>query len=193
MATLSSLQSAVYTYTNRPDLAAETLAAVKNAVRTAHKSGKYWKDLYSATVAGLPTDVATQNISNIYFTRLRAVATVRPTDREDLYFTPVAIDDLVDLDGYVRTNVYYGLGSDIKVRAASPVADYTITYYQWPLFTSTEVTSWIVDEHEDLIALWAASTVLGMIGEQEIKGRMDQLALIAFADLQQDNIEIVGR
>jgi hypothetical protein len=166
---------------------------VRSAIRTAHKSGKYWKDLAVASLVGISTSDTTQTVALSTLTRPRAVATIRPTDRQDLYLTPVAIDDLVDSDGYVRTGIYYGLGAELKIRAANPVAAYTVTYYQWPLFTSTEVTSWIVDEHEDLILLWAASTVLGMVGEQEIKSRMDQLALLAFADLQQDNIEVNGR
>ena len=39
---------------------------------------------------------------------------------------------------------------------------------------------------------WAASTVCAMVGEQEIKSRMDQLVAIGLADLVQDNVVAEG-
>ena len=192
MPTWSSLQSEVYTHTNRPDLAAETLAAVKSAVRTAHKSAKYWKDLVTTPLVGIDTSTAIQSIPLSALTRPRSIATVQVTG-QDIFLEPVTIDDLVDADGYVRTNKFWGLGAELKLRAANPVSAYTLCYYQWPLTDATNVTSWIVDNYPDLISFWAASTVLGIVGESEIRSRMDALAAIEFADLQQDNIEVIGR
>lgn len=192
MPTWSSIQTEVYTLTNRPDLAAETLAAVRSAVRTAHTSAKYWKDLVAAPLVGIATSTPVQSIPLSALTRPRAIASIQVTG-QDIYLDPVTIDDLVDADGFVRTNKYWGLGAELKLRAENPVSAYTVCYYQWPFTDASNVTSWIVDDYRDLILFWAASTVLGMVGETEIRGRMDSLAAIAFADLQQDNIEVAGR
>jgi len=192
MTTFASLQTKVYTYTNRPDLATETLAALKQAVRTAHKSGKYWKDLTTQTVSGLSTTSLPQTIDLSALSRPRAIAAVTPSGLAGS-LDPIGLDDVIDVDGYTRTNVYWGLGNTLKVNPAESYSSYVITYYQWPLMDDTNVTSWIVDSYEDLILLWAASTVLGMIGEQEIKGRLEQLAVVELQDLQQDNLEVYGR
>jgi hypothetical protein len=188
----SALQTKVYTYTNRPDLAAETLAALRRALRTAHQSGKYWRDLDQLTLTGSDPSLQVQSYS-LSGTAVRAVATIKRWDLDE-YFSPVAIDDLVDLDGYARVNVYWGMGTTINVRAQPADSQYRMTYYRWPTTSGAEsVDSWILDLHEDTVICMAAATVLGIVGEQEIKSRMDQLAALGLADLQQDSLEVYGR
>jgi hypothetical protein len=163
------------------------------ALRTAHKSGKYWRDLSTTNLLNISTATAVQQVALTDAAGFRQVATLKYKD-EDRYLNSVAVDDLVDLDGYVRSDVYWGMGAYLNIRAYSPVSAYTLTYYRWPSTTdASTVFSWILDDHEDLIVLLAASTVLGMLGEQEIKSRVDQLAGLAMADLQQDGLEIYGR
>lgn len=195
MSTWTDLVDEVKTITNRSDLDGETNIAVRNAIRTAHKSGKYWRDLVQVNV---PLAVDSSNpLQSIDLSavapRFRQMATLKYRDY-DIFLKDVTIDDLLDTDDYPRVNIYYGLGATVKIRAETQQDNYTMTYYQYPVvFPQDNLSSWIVDEHRDLIVLWAASTVLATVGEQEIKGRIDQLAAVCYADLQQDNLEIRGR
>lgn len=195
MSTWTDIRDEVVALTNRTSLTAETDIAIRNAIRTAHKSGKYWRDLVQVNVP-LAVDssnpIQSLDLSSVA-PRFRQVATLKYRDY-DQYLTDVTIDDLLDNDDVPRNNIYYGLGATIKIRATAPQENYTLTYYQYPVVSPQDsLNSWVVDEHRDLIVLWAASTVLATVGEQEIKGRIDQLAAVAYADMQQDNLEIRGR
>lgn len=193
MALWDDLIAEVYTLTNRSDLSAETALALRNAIRAAHKSGKYWRDLVTTTLTLSETDTVQEVILSDIAPRFRQAAYLKVPD-QDVYYSPVSIDDLIDADGLVRVNVYWGLGTRLKIRGESSLASLELCYYQYPVLTPTSsVDSWICENHRDLVVMWAASTVLGIIGEQEIKARLDALSAIAFSDLQQDNIEIQGR
>lgn len=195
MALWSDLQAKVYTLTDRPDLVNETLAALRLAVRTAHKSGKYWRDLNTYDTAVLSTTTSPQSFAVAgTVSRFRQIATIRDKNNPSVYFTEVRIDDIVDEDGYYRTDVYWAMGTMVYIRASNPSTQYTMEYYQIPVTTDASiVSSWIADEYEDAVVYLAAATVCGMVGEQEIKRTMEQLAALAIKDLQEDNIEITGR
>lgn len=185
------MRSEVFNYTNRPELVSETTAALKNAIRTAHKSGKFWRDLVITSVAPAIEQIQTVNL-NDSCPRFRGLAYVR--DAQEVDYRPTDIQDLLDADNYAKTNICYGIGTTLKIRAASPQETYEIAYYQYPLInTAVEYSDWLLDQYDDLVYLWAAATVLGTTGESEIKQRLEAMAAISFADLLQDNIEIQGR
>lgn len=193
MKSWNELITEIYTLTNRPDLVGETSLALRQAVRSAHKSGKYWRDLVE-----VPVTISVDQIQIIDLTvfapRFRGLAYLRPTEYQDLYFDEVEISGLLDADGYANTNTFWGFGNQLRLRAANPVANYTLAYYRYPtVFPTDAFNSWIAEDHEDLLILWAAMAVLGMVGETDIRGRLEQLALTALANLQQDNIEITAR
>lgn len=191
MPSWAAMRDEVYIYTNRPELVAETTAALKNAIRTAHKSGKFWRDLVITNVATAIEQIQTVNL-NDSCPRFRGLAYVR--DATEQHYKPTDIQDLLDADNYAKTNICYGIGTTLKIRAASPQETYEIAYYQYPAIdTGVEYTDWLMDQYDDLVYLWAAATILGTTGESEIKQRLEAMAAIGFADLLQDNIEITGR
>lgn len=193
MSLWTEIYDEVIVWTGRPDRAAETNLAIRNAIRTAHKSGKYWRDLVEVTLTPTTDGDKQFVLLSDVAPRFRQVASLKYPDSE-VHLDSVLIDDIIDADGYTRTNVYWGMGNKLVIRALEVQDTYKLTYYQYPIVSPTDdMDSWIADEHKDLIVLWAASTVLTLMGESEIKSRVDQLAAIAFADLQQDNLEIEGR
>lgn len=198
MPTWAELQGEVYAWTNRPTMVAETTAALKSAIRTVHKSGKFWRDLVLVTPTGLDTSAALQSldIPAVVHPRMRQVAYVKiPATGE--YLDAVTIDDQLDHNRLQKQNVYYGIGNSLVIRAVAPQDSYEIAAYTYPdmafASSSANSTDWIYNEFQELVVLWSASTILSMIGEQEIKSRVDQLAQIMFADLIQDNLEVQGR
>jgi hypothetical protein len=193
MALWDDLFADVVTWTNKPALQAETTIALRQAIRAAHKSGKYWKDLATVQLTGLPADQVQHVDIATNFPQFRQVAYIKyaGTDR---WLKPLAVDDLVDEWDNPRTGVYYGIGTDLVLRPEMPTEDYEVCYYKLPIVSpAAQVNTWIGIEHPEVIVLWAASTILALHGEQEIKSRVDQLFVIALQDLQSDNIEIVGR
>ena len=197
MPTLAQLQTEVYTWTNRSTLSAETTLALRQAIRAAHKAAKFWRDLVVTTVTGVPVNaVQSLDIPTQIHARFRQAAYVK-TPATEQYLDAVAIDDQRDHNGLQKQNIYYGLDTTLAIRAASPADSYEIGAYVYPditfLSNTANSTDWIFNEHQDFVVLYAASTVLALIGEQEIKSRVDQLMAGALADLRSDNIEIYGR
>jgi hypothetical protein len=191
MTTWAELVTEVMTLTNRTQLIVETDIAIRNAIRTAHKSGKYWRDLKTAQIT--PTQGLVQSFDLTSLPRMRQVAYLKSAE-VDRYFTSATIDGLLDADGCALADIYWGLGNSLNIRARVPELTYELAYYAYPVvFPKEQLSSWIVDTHTDLIVLWAASSVLTAAGEQEIKKGIDQLAAISFVDLIQDNLEIQGR
>lgn len=192
MASFQDIVDLTKAITVRPDLTIETAFAVRDAILRAHRAHKFWKDLSVVTVS--PSNGVTQ-IQNIPMTDLpsfRALAYIKDPD-SDTFYQPVDISDLLDADNLARTDVCWGAGASISIRARNPLSSYEIAYYRFPVYlqdSSSPIGSWIAEAHPDLIAALASLTVLGMIGEQEIRGRMEQLVAMGMTDLAQDNITL---
>lgn len=192
MSLWTDLVAEIISLTNRPDLTAETDLALRQAVRAAHKSGKYWRDLALVSVTGLSEDTL-QDIPLSNFPQFRQAIYVK-SGTGDKFYKAIAIDDLLDDYNVFKLNVYYGFGTSIKLRSSAPETSYDVAYYKYPIVSPTSsFDSWIADQHRDLLVALAASNVCGMVGEQEIKSRLDVLVNIGMQDLISDNIEIEGR
>ena len=193
MTTYSGIFDDVVTWTNRPKLINETAMAIRQAVRSAHRAGVFYRDLVTVPIVGVSTANAIQQIDlSAVAPNYRQLATLSPTGT-DIYFSPVSIRDLLDHDGYPRTNVMYTVGTNLMVRPAAAYSDYTLIYNASPITSPIEnLTSWIAVLHQDLIVLWAAATILTLVGEQEVKTRVEGLAKLAFDDLIADQLDAVG-
>lgn len=194
MATWDDLKTDVFTWTNRSDLVAETELALRQAIRTAHRQGKFWQDMTTTVLAGLPVDQPVQQIDIATdLPRFKQIAYVK-SGYQDKYYSEAVAADLLDSDQYVRTNVYWGIGTILNIRGAAPEDLLEIAYYRQPITTPpASIDDWLLADYKDVVVLFAAGTVLGIIGEQEIKQRVDSLLLIEVAGLVQDQTEITGR
>lgn len=194
MSLWTDLLDEVYTLTNRPELVAETAIALRKAVRTAHASSRFWRDLVEVPITGLAVQQVQEIQLDLYAPRFRQTAYIKSNTYTELHFEPVTIDDLLDADGYGRVNAYWGFGNTIRVRAANIEDNYLMAYYQYPIVTpEAAFNSWIVNEHRDFIITSAALIVLGIAGEQEIKNTMQQLNLMLRMELVQANLEVNAR
>lgn len=192
MTTYAQIRDNVYALTGRPDMVVETGIAIRNAVRAAHKLHAFWRDL--VVISATPTDPAAQ-IQSIPMEQMpgfRKLAYAKYPDT-DTYLCVTDVADLVTEFGAAKTNIIYGAGATLKIRAAILQPSYEIAYYQMPTFTentSGPFASWIGEERPELIEAMAASFICGLIGEQEIRGRVDQLVSLFAADLAQDSITL---
>lgn len=193
MSLYTDIQSAVFVWTNRPKLIAETDLAIKQALRTAHKAGSFYRDLVELVLTLQPTTTIQQLDMSVLAPRYRQLAYVKPTGA-DLIYKPITIQELMDQDGYFKTDIYYGVGQYLNIRANSPSADLTLCYYQYPTTNPiASIDSWIAEFHQDLIVLWASASILALIGETEVKTRVEALARIEFQRLIEDSTTIERR
>jgi hypothetical protein len=183
MSLYTDIRDAVFVLTSRPRLTAETDVAIAQAVRKAHRANTFYRDLVTLPVTGVTAETLQTIDLSAVAPDLRAIATVEATGA-DLPYTPADVTELFDPDGYRRNDVYYLVGSELKIRAAAPAENITITYYRKPTTSPiANLDSWIAERHPDVITLWAAATVLALVGEQEIKTRIEGLARLAYDDL----------
>lgn len=194
MALWDDLLEEVGTLTNRSHLVAESAIALRQAVRKAHASGRFWRDLVEVPVTSLAIQQVQEISLDVHAPRFRQTAYIKSNTLNDVYFNPVAIDDLLDADDYSRVNVYWGFGNTLRVRARMAEDNYLLAYYQYPITSPTAAfTSWIANEFRDLIVVNAALNVLGVVGEQEIKGTLERLAASLRAEFIQQNLEVAAR
>lgn len=193
MSLYSDIVAGIVTWTNKPGLTAEMDIAIRQALRTAHRAGSFYRDLQVVSLTAQPTDqIQTINLSTTA-PNYRQICYVKPTD-SDLMYDPIPVTELFDADKYPKADVYYGVGTNLMIRAASPSANLDICYYKSPTVSPiSTLDSWIADLHQDLIILWASATILNFIGEQDIKTRVEALAKLALQDLIEDSTEIVRR
>lgn len=195
MSQYTDLTAAIVGWTKKSNLSTEMDIAIKNAIRKAHNAGKFARDLVTVDLTGLTIQQiqAIDYTNAVNFERFRQLCTIGPTG-VDFQYDIVNVLDLFDSDHYARDDIAYIVGTEINVRAASPTDALTLRYYRRPdLAVIADLNDWIVDQHFDLISLWATSSVLTVMNEKEIASRVDNLAALSYADLIADSVESQGR
>lgn len=192
MSIYSDVFDGVVAWTNRADLVTETDTAIRQAVRAAHRAGSFYRDMTTVALTGQAlTQVQSIDLSSAA-ADLRKIATVNPTGY-DVQYSEVSALDLFDQDAYPRTDVFYMIGQTLNIRASTPVDAITISYFKHPVIAPiASMTSWIAQIHQDYIICAAAATVLSMLGEQEIKTRVETLAAMGRANLIAESLFVTG-
>lgn len=193
MSLYTDIVAGVNAWTNRPLMTAEIDIGIRQALRAAHRAGKFPRDLVEVVATGLSTTTVPQVVDLAVVAPLcRQIAQVKPTG-VNLAYKEVLIGDLFDLDGFYRTDVFYGLGTQLLIRPGAAYSSATITYYKHPVVSPiASIDSWIGTDHQDLIVCWAAASVLAAMGEQEIKARVEALAGILLQQLVADSLQLAG-
>jgi hypothetical protein len=193
MATWDDLKTDVFTWTNRPNLVTETELALRQAIRTAHRQGKFWRDITTVSIVPPTMDTIQQIDLETYCPNFKQISYIKSGAR-DFYYSEATAQMLLDHDGYAKVDVYWGIGNILNIRACAAENLYEIAYYRQPITAPPEsIDDWLLATYKDVVVLIAAGTILGIVGEQEIKSRVDTLLLLEVAGLQQDQIEITGR
>lgn len=195
MSLYTEIQSDVFAWTNKRLMVAETDMAIRGAIRKAHRAGSFYRDMATVTVSSLSTATSPQSIDvAAALPMYRQLYSVKPTGREDVVYKDADLRDLLDQDGFPKYNIFWMVGLTLFIRAASPSDSVDVTYYKRVNVDDLAMLDdWIAAEHKDLIVLWAAATILALVGEQEVKTRVEALAKLAYDDLIGDSVEIIGR
>lgn len=194
MPSLADLMTGVYEWTNKPNLEAQTRAAVKAACLKFHRSGAFYRDLAIAEFAELQANrVQTCDIVGdlIRFRKLYQVTVPRNSD--DWPLDIVQPNDLVDPDGYFREDIVLAAGTTLNVKSRYPETSFKVQYFQDPDLANDTFSSWIADKYEDLIICEAARTVLIFDNEAEIRANAAELVQFYLRQLQANETEVQGR
>jgi hypothetical protein len=193
--TLTELQNEVYTLTNRPDLVAQTLAAVRAATLKAHHSDFFFKDLVETGVVFSTSEYLQQLEYRTIFPLWRAIKYLRKSDStgtEGPIFTILTPEDVLDSYKIDKTDVLYMAGATVQIKSSTEFQYAMIGYYKQPDIAVSTYDSWIALDHPYAIIYEAAATVLKMIGKDSGFTSYSQLALLQFAEIKLSNILAQG-
>lgn len=195
--TLSELIAEVYTITNRPDLVAETLTAVRAATLKLHQLDYWYKDLREIGIAFATSAYQQQLEYRLLFPQWRALKYLRKSDLAGTdtgpFFTVLTIPELtLNEYGINRSNVCYVAGEVIQIRSSTEFQYAFLGRYDNPNITSVGYSSWIALDHPYGIIYEAAAGVFKMIGESDKYATFQQLSKEEQQLIRISNIQPVG-
>ena len=196
MATLADLVNEVYTITNRPDLVAETTAAVKAATLKAHQTDFYYKDILEIPVE-FPSDAYIQALEYRAIVPLyRALSYLRLTDSTGIDTGPLldicTPHETIDNYGVNKTNIAYVAGQVIQIRADAKFQYIFLGCYVHPSIVDATYNSWIANEHPYAIIFDACATIFKMIGFDEQAKMYRDMVNEQLAEVKISNIQAEG-
>jgi hypothetical protein len=190
--TLTELQQEVYTITNRPDLVAETLTAVRSATLKCHQNDFYWKDIFET---GVVFDTAEFLQALDYRTLIplwRSLKYIRKTDvnggGDGKLLDIIPPENAIDSYLLNRNDVCYGAGSVIQIRSSTALQYIILGCYLNPNITVLGYSSWIALDHPYAIIFMAAAQVFKGIGQTEEFSAWTALSQDQLADISKSNI-----
>ena len=188
MATLNELIDDVYTVTNRPDLVADTLLAVKKATLKAHHSDFYAKDLFETGIQWATPDYIQSLEYRTVVPRWRQLKFLRKYDDTGStpgdFFTILTPDQTLDEYGISKENICYLAGDMIEIRSDTQDQYMLLGCYLHPDITTTGFSSWIALDHPYLIVYEAAASLFKTIGFDEQATAMRQEVAEQYSNLR---------
>lgn len=168
--TLTELQQEVYTITNRPDLVAETLLAVRQSTLALHQGDYYWKDLKETGISFASSAFFQELAFRPIIPRFRALKFFRKAQADGsvgAFFTLVQPESILDEYSRERSDVCYAAGDSIEIKSSTAFQYGVLGYYENPDISLTGYSSWIALDHPFAIITMAAERVFKMIGKSE--------------------------
>lgn len=191
--TLSELIAEVYTLTNRPDLVAQTLSAVRAATLKIHQSDYYYKDLFETGISFPSAEYLQQIEFRNLIPHWRAFKYLRKTDvtgtQQGVLIELIQPEVVLDSYGINRGDVCYVAGAVIQVRSTTQLQYALLGCYVNPNITELGYNSWVALDHPYAIVYEAASTVFKMIGDTDQFAAYSQLSGIQMAEVRMSNIQ----
>jgi len=194
--TFAEFVAGVYELTVRPDLVADTAAAVKSATLWAHTSDFYPKDIYEVPVSWNSPAVLQEFEYRTHIPRWRALKYFRhydfTADMPGDFFT--VLDPVEALDRYYvqRSNIAYMAGELLKFRGHEEFSGGLLGCYIYPDVAPETYKSWIAVEDQFIILYKAAATVLRTTGFVERAKNLEAEAKEHLMLLSRSNILAVG-
>ena len=195
--TLNELIAEVYTITNRPDLVAQTLTAVRSATLKLHQLDYFYKDVYETGTVFTSAEYLQQLEYRTLIPRWRSLKYIRKTDstghQNGKFLEVLAIPEMVE-DAYRinKKDVCYVAGAVVQIRSSTQLQYILLGCYRNPDITVAGFDSWIALDHPYAIVFEAAALVFKMIGDTDQFAAYTGLSQMQQAEISVSNIQGVG-
>lgn len=191
---LTELQAEVILLTNRPDLVAETLSAIRKATMKMHSIDYFSRDVQEVVLAPATPGFVIQLDLVINAPRFRAVSYLvdnsATTAVNRKAFTEIEPRGLFDEYGTERLNVWYLAGQVLNLKSSTTVSGLLFGYYALPIITpDISYNSWIATEQPYAIVEEAAASIFKMIGNAEMARFYSDLSMQNQILLRQNYLE----
>jgi hypothetical protein len=194
--TLTELQAAVYTLTNRPDLTAETLLAVQAATLKWHQTDYYYKDIFETGIVFSTSDFEQSLDYRTLIPIWRALKYLRKSDSTGddtkIPFDIILPENILDDYSLNRTDVCYVAGANLQIKSSTAFQYALLGCYVNPNITISGYSSWIALDHPFAIIYEAAADVFRQIGKLEEMAAFKVLANEQLVTIQRSNILAQG-
>lgn len=198
---LSELQTEVYSLTNRPDLVAETLTAIRSATLKLHQLDYFYKDLFETAVVFDSSEYLQQLEYRSIIPRWRALKYLRKLDTSSTpnvpgtFFEVVVPENVLDSYKIHRENVCYVAGTVIQIRSNTQFQYGLLGCYRNPVITTAGYdagNSFIAIEHPFAIIYDAAATVFKGVGKGDEEASYRNITGMLIQELVNTNVRSVG-
>lgn len=181
--------NAVQAIVSRPDLVAETKAAIRKATYKLHYAENWALD--SAEVSLLSADLTLLRAPSVYGVACDISSTLLPRFRKCEYvrldgssqvlgeprFVPFREDtNIVDGWGVQFPSYWYQQGGTLVIRDIELPRAIAVGYYRIPDITEASYSSWIADEYIDAISEEAAAAIYRATGNDSAAQKHESLA-----------------
>lgn len=215
----TGLCNEVITLTNRPDLVAETQAAVRAAILRAHHLDFFPKDLYE-NYYQFSSPYFFQTLPLNLIPNFRAIKYIRKyysqnflpvppyplpagVDRfgiydpganlpDGRYFKIIDPKESLDSYGLNKIDVAYLAGQQINIKSGDAFQIALVGAYVHPIVTEVGFNSWVASEYPYAIVFDAAAVVFKTIGYDEQNAAYDEMKKMEWIELQNSSILAEG-
>lgn len=194
--TFTELVAEVYKLTNRPDLEAETKAAIKAATLKAHMTDFYSKDIFETGIA-FSSPAYKQSLDYIsLISNFRALKYIRRVEDEfddaGAFFEVITPEEVLTSYGSNKTDIAYIAGRVVELRASVEFSKALIGCYVLPLTTEENFSSWVASLYPYAIINEATRKVFKTIGYDEQAATYEKLVAEEYMLLKMSAIADVG-
>ena len=199
--TLTELQAEVYTLTNRPDLTAQTLAAVRSATLKLHQLDYFYKDLFETGIVFSTSEFFQSFEYRTLIPRWRALKYLRKFDISvtpglaGAFFNVLVPENVLDDYFQHKEDVCYVAGSVLQIRSSTSFTNALLGCYLNPVITEAGYdagNSFIAVEHPYAIIYDAAATVFKTIGKSDESAAYRQLSGQFAQEIITSNVRSTG-
>lgn len=198
---LAELRTEVYTLTNRPDLIAQTLTAIRSATLKLHQLDYFYKDLFETGIQFSSAEFIQSFEYRVLVPRWRALKYIRKFDLlpapglPATFFEILVPENVLDDYSQHKEDICYVAGSVLQLRSSTEFTNALLGCYLNPVITEAGYdagNSFIATEHPYAIIYDAAATVFKMIGKDSESAAYRQLSGQFGQEIITSNIRSVG-
>ena len=178
--TLAELIAEVYTLTGRPDLVAETSAAVRKATLKMHSVDYFYRDLQETIITfSTPAYKQQYDLQN-NLPSYRGIKYIRywnaTSTGTERYLEVIEPDSVVNGYGKEFVDIWYIAGAMLNLKGKEVLSNIVLGYYKHPNITTNLFSSWIAIEQPYAIIEEACANLFQMIGHAEIARKYEGLS-----------------